>query len=96
MSKLLKAVAFMCFIYDVHFKLLAEKHECTVKEDLNGKVAFVPAGPHNNRQRGQNDDDLKYDMLGSNITKEMVKGLPYVMKRGVNGHIFCSGRHFAL
>lgn len=45
MSKLVEDMAFLCCIYDVHFRSFVRKHELGVGENITEKTEFVSADP---------------------------------------------------
>lgn len=69
MSKLAKAIASLCFIYDVNFIILVEEHGLSVGEELCEMMDFVLADPLHNVQRDRNGNHTEYGVLDLNDMK---------------------------
>lgn len=69
MSKMVNAMTFFCFIYDVNVKHLVMEHELSIGDGLIGKVNFLLAGVLFNLRRDRKYYHANYEMFGSNDIK---------------------------
>lgn len=95
MSRLVQAMAALCFLYDVDVINLGEKHELDVGENQTGKLDFVPVDLCFNIRKDQNRAHVVYGVFDLNNFKDMVKVLGDYMKSGAPGHLFRSALRFA-
>lgn len=95
-GKLVKAMAPLCYVYDVDFRNLVAEQEPAVREKLTGKLFFVLANLSCNIQRDKKDANADYNMFSLNDMKDMAKALREFMMPGAHGHKFCSAPQFAL
>lgn len=80
MSNRDRVLAFLCSIYSMDCRYLAEEHDFGIREDLSKKVDIDLADPLYTVRRNQNDDGRKYDVFDSNDMKDTDSVLGEVMK----------------
>lgn len=73
MSTLFKALAFLCIIYDMDFRSLAEKQKLGVEEELSRVVDLVLAESPYTLRTAHKYDHAEYDVFGSSDMKGMDK-----------------------
>lgn len=96
MSKLMKGMAFVCSIYDMNFRNMAEEHGFDSGEALRGKVSLGFADSLYNERRDRNDEYVDYGVLGLKDIKYMARVLADIMKPGAHAHMSCSALHLFL
>lgn len=80
MSKLVRMMPPLCFLYDVDFSKLVAKHQLVVGVDLSWKVDIFLADPLHNVGRDQKKNHAEYDVFNSNDMKHIFRVLGDVMK----------------
>lgn len=90
MNKLIKKIAFSCYIYDACYRNVLKEPELGAGEDLKGKGNFVLAVLLHNVRNDKDNDHAQYNIFHSNDVKYMIKVLGHVMKPGAHENVFCS------
>lgn len=90
MSKPVKAMTCLLFIYNVDLKYLVKQHDRSCEKKLREKVESVLSDAPYNIRRVQKIDHAEYDLFRFNSMKNMVNVLRNVMKSGAHGHVRCS------
>lgn len=96
MSRLFKTTASLCSIFAVNFRNWAEEHGLGIGEHLSSNGTLVLSNISYSIQRDLKEDHAEYDMLSTNVMKDMATVLRDVMKLGVRNHVFSSSLQNAL
>lgn len=73
---------------------MAEKHKIGVREDLSGRADYVLPEPLYNERQDRKHDQAKYDVYGSNDTKDIAKTLRDIKERKRHRYAFRSALKF--
>lgn len=96
LSKLVIAIAGLCFIYNLNVRNLVEEHELGIKENLAIKKKCLLADLPYNVQSSQNDARAAYGVFGQRKMKDICNVLKNVIRPGAYSLAFCFALKFFL